>query len=1359
MLAFGCERAWRVRGAQAATINGADVGDTITVESINGEKGGHSSKFVIGQGNVSVQTTGSVVQLLSDLQTNLSSAKTGSEILNAVHLALWQDKGQNAADTKVVITGLAGGEGSIDADTLNTISMAGAVFKDYKPLLDKIGNIDTVHTGTLDESNQNFQYYIYDAAGNTYNIDEPTTVTIGGETTEPVVLLMTGGDLSLAAGLQIGSESEQVNNSVYRSNSVKIDINSGNVLGGVGGSAAIGVGNIEALSIVTTDGNASTTIDGSVTTAVNGKANVGAFANGGLAAAIGGTASSVVTGDTKLNVNSTVNGDRLEGLTVAIAGGGAAISTLDGAATSEVGGNTNVSVTDGVSALVVGGGVAAAVDASEIGNQIAHPDGDVQLGMEETYAQDGNIAADFDVSSIKVTLNHVNEGGEATAITKDTTVELKGTTTAAGVIGGGLAAATHGYVGHVNDEINGYSVGNSVAEVTTGKNTINVAMDKSNLDKGKLINAVKQVPSLMTDNVGNLITGLKNIASGAAGNGAALGIIGGGAAVAMDNAINPERNDDTIKDKRYPNADGYKGAEAIATFGGAEINLQSGYAVGTFGGGLAAATNFANATSTTEKEIVINASGAEAIGVWGNGVAYFTGKENASVERNNLAGKATVEAVNTTININGGDYGVDGAYGGGIAIDDSNADTVNAIVKTTGVSTINVSGEVNKLNYEVLENVQDAYLNAIGTTAQDYAIVGGGIAAGGGALSEVEESVISVNSGAQVNGDILAGGIAVLGYTQAMGQEYQAGSYVNTSTINLNSGATVDGSVYAGGAVDDGIEVDGVKIYNEAKVEVKESIINLNGAEVTGQLVGTGVGDATRSTVKSTLNVNGANTLGLAKNSKDEDVSKITGFDTVNFVADSTTTLDGGLQAGGDVAVIDGGDKKGTITVADGARLDVSKLEVAEDGYLVAANYSDNSSLWQDDALAFDRTEYYAYGTEDTKGYSVTYKDLSSLNYDEQIAAIDDFADSFGKYSPNMEGLAREVITNGDEVAQQAPGAKAFFADATTLGSTAAAESAAAGMMMFGEASGVTSNAVSIAQDMADTAALRLSFTQDYVTGDEKVDTDGNIWARYVKNKHDVEGMSSSFGSIYSSSDYDGVMIGADFAKVGKAQSGIAFTYGDGDSHGAGVSNDFDMWGITLFGNIKNDDSNIIADIGYSKSSNDLTGSVMGKRLTADRDLDIFSVGVRAEKLYTNDNLQVVPYAGLRFFSVDPDSYTTYYNGQKAFSYDADRQNLWTLPVGVSLRHETTTNNGWKLTPQVDVSYIWAFGDTDNDMDVTLLGGRSHLNYTVMDSGSWLGTVAFEATKADWTCGLGYSYQKGSDMQSDKWFVNVEYSF
>ena len=471
-------------------------------------------------------------------------------------------------------------------------------------------------------------------------------------------------------------------------------------------------------------------------------------------------------------------------------------------------------------------------------------------------------------------------------------------------------------------------------------------------------------------------------------------------------------------------------------------------------------------------------------------------------------------------------------------------------------------------------------------------------------------------------------------------------------------------------------------------------------------------------------------------------------FTNFNATANSVTKVEGLNDT---TALIDA--EGTTVTVDGSAKLDINELAVGNT-YKVISGTDEADVAWTNSNLVYDRTEGYAAGTEVATGsYDINYKDLNDLTEEEQDKAVNDFVGSLGEGGEELRGNVEGIVKNGDNTFA---GAKDFFGDFTS-GNGSSRDLGA--MAMIGEAAGVSSNTISVAGDMADNSVLRLSFTQDDITGEPTVNEDGAVWAKYIHNKHDLDGMASSFGSIDSSSDFDGATIGVDFAKKGKVQSGIAFSYGDGDSHGMGINNDFDMWGLTLYGNVKNDDSNVIADIGFSESDNELTGKAMGKDIKADRDVSVFTVGVRAEKLYTEGSTQIVPYTGLRYYNVDPDSYTAYYDGAKFGEYDADRQNIWTLPVGVSLRNETVTESGWKIVPQANVAYIWAFGDTDNSFDLNTGSGVSTLDYTVMDSGSWLGSLGIEAGKDDWNFGLGYSYQKGSHAEANKWFVNVEYSF
>lgn len=1381
--------------ALAAQVNGVEKTDGVITDDfiLNSAQSG---KFVIGQGNLDIQTDANVNTMIGKLKDKLDEAVNDKKITAEEAAKALQAFVGVYGEGQVPLTGVVGGEGQLDHGITDIISylklannLAGIAGKDailtdsQVALLDKINNINT-------------------AEDNNVEYDKSTNITIGhqkedGSYNSPVIIGAVGGDLSLDTALtgSFTSASKEPL-TILRNGDVNFVINSGNVLGGIGASAAISIGNIKVegefkgISLTETlNGNTTTTLNGNVTTNVYEKANLGAFANGGGAIAIGGTANSTVTGNTTLNITGgdNVMQGGIDGVNVGVAGGGAAISTIGGTANSTVGGSTTINVQDGLVIGASGGGVAAAVDATGVveaikGGQIGNNDGH----------------SDTTVSGITVTVSDAIQGGKATATTGDTNINLTGTTTAVGTIGGGVAAASHTYTvrpvdkgGAIPDgmEVND-ALDSSTATADSGKATIVVDLTTPDKDAvtGNLGTAVSGIVSAVK---GGDLSSFKDSISSLAGQGAAVGVIGGGVAFghgSLRGTIDGEG----------------EGALATATTDGADIILKNGYAAGVFGGGAAVTLNNAKAEANSSDVNIHVGEGMKAIGVFGGGLALsMEGERGADGYNGTTNGTLASSNVNSNnIEIYGD---VDGVFGGGMAIGNSNlgsGENINDAVASVGTSNITVnSGTVDNLNLEAIMNATkngdqegDPWWNTLGMNAgmamadlkgitNETSVAAGGLGMGMTGAADVETANVTINGGT-VAKDILGGGIAIDNMREG------SGAHVGTSTITLNGG-TVEGSVYAGGAINKttpvaigNTEVEGHKGYNTDATSstVDTATVVLNGAAVNGEISGQGYEVTTKygkdnnynpyydgnslsydktaydSVGESTLVISGNNTL---KPLDDEGnyvgTSKIHSFDNINVTADSVTTLDSSLTAGNTVALIDAklsDTEKGVITVADGAKLDISKLTVnKESAYLVASNYAENSTLWSNDALVYDRTENYADATKGEDGYKVSYKDLDDLTDTEQDKAVNDFVNSLGEGGSNFEGIAGGIIRNG---ANTNSGAKQFFSEYT--GGNGTGRDLAA-MAMIGEAAGVTSNTISVAGDMADNSVLRLSFTQDNITGEPKVNEDGAVWAKYIHNKHDLDGMASSFGSIDSSSDFDGATIGVDFAKKGKVQSGIAFSYGDGDSHGMGINNDFDMWGVTLYGNVKNDDTNVIADIGYSESDNELKGTAMGKRIKADRDVSVFTLGVRAEKLYTNGNTQIVPYTGLRYYNVDPDSYTAYYNGAKFGVYDADRQNIWTLPLGVSLRNETVTGNGWRLTPKVDVAYIWAFGDTDNSFDLNTGSGADTFDYTVMDSGSWLTSVGFEAGKGDWNFGLGYSYQKGSHAEANKWFVNAEYSF
>lgn len=1390
-----------------------------------GGDGAGSHKFVIAQGNkVMIVKPGDAGTLFTD-------------IINAPSL----DNIRQAL-TEHSVVGVVGGEGDLDQGVQTGLSAVadlaptlGSFFTSTDPSLatsltdlgdiaDKITKIDTTEEHTLN--------------GDTF-------VTIGNDEVSPVVIGAVGGDLVMDTGLTGKlnlslnekqsplidvSDHNEIN--IVRNGSSNLKFDNGNVFGAIGGSAAIALGGISALgsaskdidlkplgilltvkvdSTLTFNGSTSTVLTDSVNTEINNNANAAGLFNGGMAIAVGGNATSTVGGDTNLTVNSKVNvnlNSAIDGVTVGLMGGGAAISTIGGTADSTVNGSTNININNGMSLGIAGGGAALAGDATGLveaikGGQVGNDAGWADKGILELLGQGGGTPN----SDIMINVANAIQGGTAkSTIIKDTNISLTGNTTALGVIGSGMAIASHTYTWKNDGSENNSAYttndayGKSVATSSSGKANITVNLESANPANvaANIGGALSSIISAVKD--GNL----DNITlDGIVGQGAVVGVFGGGAAFSHGSLRG------TIKDTDP------QGALATVTNTGADINLLKGYTAGVFGGGAAGTLNNARAKTSTGTVNTYIGQEMNTVGVFGGGFALSMegtkSDDNYKGTTADIAAHSNVDSNNIEIFGN-----ADGVYGGGMTIGNSvrkpEASADNKIYAQThvGSSSITVnSGTIEQLqlisimnasknsNYKHSEQgyQNSPWWNSLGMNASMAMVDLKGItdktsiAAGGMALgvsgSDIVDTVNITINGGTVTSDILGGGIAVDNLTKG------SGAQVSESYITLNGG-TVEGSIYAGGAINGttpeaigDLSVEGHKGYNTDNTSstVNTSVITLNGTTVKGEISGQGYELTTQyanndfnpynkdgkfegfayekqkyeSVGNSTLILQGANNLTAELTSNFEDYaftskSKIHDFDNINVKAGSVTKLSG-LSAGNTVTLIDA---QGTdVVVEDGAKLDLAGIApvTTEDKYLIASNTDDKDDFWTNDELVYDRTETYANAVNAERSYNITYKQLSALTEKEQQDATNELVDTLGPNAGSIRALAGEVITNGDNINK---GAKNFFKDTTSQG-----QNLSSAMMLIGEATGVTSNTIAIAGNMADNSVLRLSFTQDDVTGDPRVNENGAVWVKYFHNSRDLDGVDTSLGSFASDSDFDGVTVGLDIMQYNNMQAGIAFSYGKGDSDGLGIENDFDMWGVNLYGNYKTDYLNFIADIGYSESDNELDGHVLGKKVEADRDVSVITAGLRAETIYTLNNVQFVPYTGIRYYNINPDDYTSKYDGQNAFKYDSDRLNVWTLPLGTSVRGEFAFDNGLKITPQAEVAYIFAFGDTDdNDINVSMgTAAASSLKYSVMDDGSFLGNVGLEIGYNSFNFGLGYSYQKGSDAESNNWYVNAEYSF
>lgn len=463
---------------------------------------------------------------------------------------------------------------------------------------------------------------------------------------------------------------------------------------------------------------------------------------------------------------------------------------------------------------------------------------------------------------------------------------------------------------------------------------------------------------------------------------------------------------------------------------------------------------------------------------------------------------------------------------------------------------------------------------------------------------------------------------------------------------------------------------------------------------------------------------------------------------------DAALTTDGALKAGSTVNAQNNGNSNNdaaTLKVDAGAKLYIADAQ-ADKKYTIVSGFTNSNSAVTDG------------------GWSGTNLLLNKLVKGSGSYSSGSFTVSTQKVkaSEALPGVALPNILDamGSQIDSPYAGIKYLSNAISGLNSNAQTLAAVNSFAQGAENNGATRTGALAALDLGTAAQEHLSLAkaaaeQSGGFGKAAVDTadNGNIWAQYIHNKDKVDNM----GGVSYDGQYNGVIIGGDFADRGKYSSGIAFSYGSGDSTGSASKNEFDFWGLSYYGGIQNGDTNLIFDVGYSKTSSDVKGVIK-----AEPDTQVISMGIKGEKLISNGHgTSYVPYAGLRYMNIDTDSYNGSIDGKTAAHYSTDKADLWLLPVGISISHESVTASGWKVRPTADIAYVWTLGDKNTAMDITVPGvnATDRLGYDIMDSGFFVGKLGLEAEKGDWTYGLGYACQKGSHAQNSKFMLNVTYSF
>lgn len=727
----------------------------------------------------------------------------------------------------------------------------------------------------------------------------------------------------------------------------------------------------------------------------------------------------------------------------------------------------------------------------------------------------------------------------------------------------------------------------------------------------------------------------------------------------------------------------------------------------------------------------------------GNG--FSAGKLNLAKNSN---GMIITNAKNVTLG---------GSDGGELITVDRQVGNVKVVV---GITQDDVAGVTDKTGSFTIGN-------SLATSDTEYTL--------SGSVTVNNDSTLNVNGKTNVtNGVTLNGGSINVG-----------NGILENTNVTANGNSTITGTAKVDtltGASDAVINVGNDKAAG--KVTVNNAALNgatvfldpmwVDGAEITdaSQMAVAGTDGKVAADGKYVVGRNSVMSFGVCNNEKAQETFAKTGLTWGKDAITAGLYINGSVDLTKGAVVVDGSmENAPTDTIANGTFTAAANSVVMVDGTAITGNDAAITGVTEANVTINKDSKLYIDGAQKGKTYHVidgadsAWNDASIISNNALLIFAGESNDdskfdvtaSYDKVN-NVYGEGAVVIDSvvDKTLADKNAGDKAFdffnaAANANNNATKAAQIAAFNSAANMGELAGVNHGTYSMSNAMTDAVAHHLSLA----THGEQ---DKDIWAHYIHNKEDIDGMD--FGGVDGSyeAQYNGIVVGSDLYKNGKTTAGIALSYADGNINGSNIAsstkNDAEYYGASLYGRIDNGDSAILGDISYMHSDNDITQNNSGHEITASADADAFSIGIRAEQAYKAGAGKFVPYAGIRYMHLGAGDYSN----SLGMEYNADDQNLWLLPVGVTYSAEVQSGD-WTVKPIAEVGYVWTMGDRDTDQTVSLNGASDTFGFETADSGSFIGRLGIEAEKADVTYGLSYEYQKGDTVKANKWMANLTWSF
>ncbi len=247
-------------------------------------------------------------------------------------------------------------------------------------------------------------------------------------------------------------------------------------------------------------------------------------------------------------------------------------------------------------------------------------------------------------------------------------------------------------------------------------------------------------------------------------------------------------------------------------------------------------------------------------------------------------------------------------------------------------------------------------------------------------------------------------------------------------------------------------------------------------------------------------------------------------------------------------------------------------------------------------------------------------------------------------------------------------------------------------------------------------------------------------------------GFGRDFGNFEGGYDSSlgGLALGVDYTFSDAFRIGAALSIGTGYSESTGdmsnTSNDFDFWGLSLYGAFYHKNFTLMADVGISsvfgEVNQDVPSAMLMSNLDADLHTTVITAGLRAEYTFNTAFADITPHVGVRYMYVHTYGYDTEMSGSIISHTKADTQSTWYFPVGVTFSKDIESESGWTFTPSLDVGFVLATGDVHASAQSSIPSVNDMAKYSVrnVDTFAFDGGLGFDLAHKESGISFGLNY-------------------